>query len=64
MFKKREIIGNFVTFIFYFGIMSTVISFATGIPAGETGNTSIKHSANTNTVSFAVSNDNPYGYEQ
>jgi len=62
MFKKREIIGNFITFIFYFGIMSTVISFATGIPAGDAGNNNFKHNANT--VSFAVSNDNLYGYEQ
>jgi len=62
MFKKREIIGNFVTFIFYFGIMSTVISFATGISAGDAENTIQKHSANT--LSFAVSSANPYGYEQ
>jgi len=62
MFKKREIIGNFVTFIFYFGIMSTVISFATGIPVGDAENTNIKHSANA--VSFTTDKNSLYGYEQ
>ena len=61
MFIKREIIGGIVTLVFYIGILSTLLSFATGTTVESVKYSDINH--NPNTISSAVDSDNPYGYE-
>lgn len=55
----REIIGNLVALLFYFGIASTLLSFTTHLFAHEINNPDIDHNANP--ISFAVIGDGPYG---
>ncbi|MCB1935919.1 MAG: hypothetical protein KDF59_08260 [Nitrosomonas sp.] len=44
--SAREIIGNIVALLFYFGIASTLLSFTTHLLAHEINNPSINHTAN------------------
>ncbi|MCB1984950.1 MAG: hypothetical protein H6936_02495 [Burkholderiales bacterium] len=62
MIIKREIIGSIVTLVFYFGIISTLFSFGTGMTTESIKRSGIEQS--TKADSFAVSVDNFYGYEQ
>ena len=62
MIIKREIIGSIVTFVFYFGVMSTLFSFGSGMTTESIQHLGIEQ--NSNAVSFAVGGENFYGYEQ